>query len=151
MTSASLNYTADDVLNPTSGLLGLDLSVSTVNMFMTLIGWSDIFQDLTVLIALIVMGTKAWVQIVILVVFLMDLFSIYVSSFHAPLGIKSVVVEKYVLSALHIMDICFDFGVIAMLIYAGVNFSEDEFLIAIFAVALPVFASNYLALYYTLF
>lgn len=96
-------------------------------------------------------GSAAWVQLIILWVFLVDLFAIYITTFNAPLGIKSVAFEKWVLSAIHVMDLIFDFGVIAMFIFAGVQFNEDTFLIAMFVIALPVLAANYLSLYYTFF
>jgi hypothetical protein len=80
-----------------------------------------------------------------------DLFSIYVTSFNAPLGVKSVYVEKFVLSAIHLLDLFYDFGVITMFIFASVHFNADEFLVAVCAAALPILAGNYLQLYYTFF
>ena len=151
VTSAALDFTVDDVLNPKSSLFGWDFSVSTVNFFMTLLAWGDAFQDLTILIALMVTNTAVWVQVVILFIFLIDLFSIYVSTFHAPLGIKSVALEVWLLSAIHIMDLIFDYGCIIMFIYAAIHFSNDEFLIGTIILALPVLAANYLSLYYTIF
>lgn len=149
--SASTIFLVDDVLHPKSELFGLDLDVSTVNSFLTLLGWSDVFQDFMVLTALIFKNGAPWTLFLSLCMLLMDLFSIYVTFFNAPLGVRSVYLEKIVLTAIHSLDVFYDFGVVTMFIFAGVWFGEDVWLVAVCAIALPVIAGNYLQLYYTTF
>lgn len=149
--SASLEFTADDILNPKSEAFGLDLTVSFFNNFLTLMGCFDIFQDLTLFIGLMVFDAKAWLMLIPLAMLITDSLSIYVTSFNIPLGIRSIFVEKFVLTTIHVFDVMFDIGATIMFIFAGVWFGEDTFLVAVFAVALPVITLNYLQLYYTAF
>jgi len=149
--SASFKFKSDDATTQKSEFFGLDLEKSTVNSFLTLIGWSDVFQDFVILSALMFVNGAAWTQFISLIMLLTDLFSIYVTSFNAPLGVRSVYVEKIVLSAIHMLDVFYDFGVVTMFIFAGVHFEADHFLIGVYAAALPILAGNFLQLYYTAF
>lgn len=147
--SMAYAYDADVVVDPKSSLFGLDLQLSTVNLFLTILGWGDVLQNLIMLVTLIIANGEEWTLLITLGMLMLDLFSIYVSSLNAPLGIKSVYVEKFLLSAIHMVDIFFDYGVITMFIFAGVWFNEDYFLLGVMLAALPILAGNYLQLYYT--
>jgi len=82
---------------------------------------------------------------------LIDFFAIYVTLFNAPLGIKSVEFEKYVLQATGTLDFLYDFGIIFIHIVVGVWYGHDYLLVTTAIFGTFVLASDFLSLYYATF
>ena len=153
--SYSFEFRAKDVKNKKSSFgdfLGFDFDVTTINYFLVATGVVDILFDTAVFIYLLFMdgSTHIWAAIISSFVILIDLIQLVIPLFDAPLGVRSVKFEKYVLLGTGIMDIFYETGLIILHIVIGIWYNNDELVIGTAVFGGIVQFLNIVSVYYTL-